>query len=146
MPDIDQEKPLHVMAFDFGLKRTGVAMGQSLIQTSQGLETLAMKNEQPHWDVVVSLIEKWCPDLLLVGLPLAIDGAETVMSTKARQFARRLHGRMGIKTIVWDERFSSYQAKHEQPASNYRQHSIDSLAAQYVLASWFNNDMPMQLP
>ncbi|CAA0115793.1 Putative pre-16S rRNA nuclease [BD1-7 clade bacterium] len=133
---------IRAMAFDFGTKRIGIAFGQSLTQTSEPIPEITARDGIPDWQEIEKLLNEWQPDVLVTGLPLNMDGTSNAMCQRARKFARRLHGRFGLPSHVWDERLSSEAAKEEQPAHNYKQSAVDSLAACYILTSWFYNDMP----
>ncbi len=134
--------PVRVLAFDFGVKRIGVAYGQSLTATSNPINEIPARDGIPDWPTIEALISEWQPDCLLTGLPLNMDGTSNPMCQRARKFARRLHGRFGLPSHVWDERLSSDAAKHERPSDNYKNNAVDSLAACYILESWFYNGMP----
>ena len=92
----------------------------------------------PDWNQIERLIAEWQPGLLVVGLPLNMDGTESEMSRRAARFARRLSGRFNILYELMDERLSSFEARDELAASEHgRRESIDSLAARLILQSWF---------
>ena len=130
------------MAFDFGLRQIGVAVGNSLLATTQPLAVMRAKEGVPDWQAVAQLIDEWRPDLLVVGDPINMDGSDSELSTRARKFARRLHGRLGLPVAMADERLSSFEAKQlsreQGHRGDYRRHPIDSQAAELVLRSWLN--------
>ena len=78
----------------------------------------------------------------MVGLPLNMDDSENEICTRARKFAKRLHGRFGHPCYLWDERLSSVEAKRLKPSANYKKDAVDSLAACAILESWFYSDCP----
>lgn len=129
-----------VMAFDFGLRQIGVATGNCLLGTSQPLPILRAKEGVPEWRAVESLIDEWRPDLLVVGDPLNMDGSDSELSERARKFARRLHGRLGLPVEMTDERLSSFEAKHNSRQQghrgNFKEQPIDSYAAELILQTW----------
>jgi putative Holliday junction resolvase len=133
---------LTVIGFDFGVKRIGVAYGQNLTQTAQPLEEIPAKDGIPNWQDIQTILDEYQPELVVTGLPLNMDGTENEMCQRARKFAKRLHGRFGIKSLMWDERLSSDAAKDIKPSSNYKKNAVDSLAAALILESWFENGMP----
>ncbi len=143
MVDSDR-RPTTILCFDFGSKSIGTAIGQSITQTATPLQDLKAKDGIPNWDEIKQLIAEWQPDLLLVGLPLNMDGSESEMTQRARKFANRLHGRFGLPIELADERLSSFEAKGEiiqQTGSrDFKQHHIDSLAAQIILEGWFQQN------
>ncbi|MBZ9539778.1 Holliday junction resolvase RuvX [Modicisalibacter tunisiensis] len=130
-----------ILAFDFGTRRIGVAVGNELIRRATALEPLPARDGIPDWAVVTRLVEEWRPDLFVVGLPIDNDGSETTMSTRARKFGKRLYGRYGKPWEMVDERGSTREAKsiarERGHRGNYREESVDGLAAQLILESWF---------
>lgn len=134
--------PRTVLAFDFGTQNIGVAVGQELSGTAQELAPLKARDGIPDWNLIGSLIAEWQPALLVVGLPLNMDGSDSDFARRARKFANRLHGRFGLPVEVMDERLSTFSAKGEAMArghaGNYRQAPVDSIAARLILESWFN--------
>ena len=129
-----------ILCFDYGSKSIGVAVGQSITQTANPIADLTAKDGIPNWDDINQLIHEWQPDLLLVGLPLNMDGSPSEMAVRAKKFANRLHGRFGLPFAMADERLSSFEAKGEilqQTGSrDFKNHHVDSLAAVFILQSW----------
>lgn len=129
-----------VMAFDFGLRQIGVAIGNSLLGTSQPLPILRAKDGLPEWRALEDLVDKWRPDLLVVGDPINMDGSDSELSVQAGKFARRLHGRLGLEVAMVDERLSSFEAKHNSREQGHRgdfkRQPVDSLAAELILRTW----------
>ncbi|SFX39200.1 Holliday junction resolvase RuvX [Marinospirillum alkaliphilum] len=129
-----------VMAFDFGSKRHGVAMGNELTRTANPLGVIPAKDGIPSWELLDALIREWQPDLFVVGLPLAEDGSETPLSQRARKFARRLFGRYGKACYGMDEhgttRMAKAVVKQQGHRGNYREDPVDSLAAAMILEGW----------
>lgn len=130
-----------VLCFDYGTKTIGVAVGQTITQTANPLIDLKARDGIPNWQQIEQLLEEWQPDLLLVGLPLNMDGSFSEISQRAKKFANRLHGRFGLPIEMADERLSSFEAKGEiiqQTGSRqFKQRNIDSVAARIILESWF---------
>jgi putative Holliday junction resolvase len=129
-----------VMAFDFGLRQIGVAMGNSLLGTTQPLPILRAKDGLPEWRVLEDLVDTWRPDLLVVGDPIHMDGSDSELSEQASKFARRLHGRLGLEVAMVDERLSSFEAKYNSREQGHRgdfkRQPVDSLAAELILRTW----------
>lgn len=128
------------MAFDYGLKQIGVAIGNCLLATTQPLAILKARDGIPDWQDVANLLEEWQPDLLLVGNPLNMDGTQSELGARARKFGNRLHGRFGLPVELADERLTSFEAKQNLAASghsgDYKAQPIDSYAAELILKSW----------
>ena len=141
-----QRDALTILAFDFGLRQIGVAVGNSHSQTCQPLAIVRAKNGKPDWQALEKLKLEWQPGLLLVGDPINMDGSVGEMSERANKFARRLHGRWGTAYEMADERLSSFEAKQSQREQghrgNYKNEPIDSYAAELILQSWFRERSP----
>ena len=100
----------HVVAFDYGLKHIGVAVGQTITRSASPIATLGARNGKPDWEAVRQLVKDWDASRLLVGLPLNMDGTESDMSGRARAFADELQLRSGIEVTLVDERLTSFEA------------------------------------
>lgn len=88
--------PRILIGFDFGMKRIGVAVGQTVTKTARPLDTIQAKEGVPNWHALSKLIKKWLPDALVVGIPLNMDGTDQPISLHAREFAKSLHERFQI--------------------------------------------------
>lgn len=97
------------LAFDFGLKRVGVASGNTLIGTGTPLKTVAAVGDA-RFEALGKLIAEWKPDALVVGVPFHPDGAEHENTARARRFGRQLHGRFGLPVFEVDERYTTTEA------------------------------------
>jgi putative Holliday junction resolvase len=132
-----------VLAFDFGLVQIGVAVGNTLLRSTQPLAILRAREGIPDWQALEQLVRDWQPDLLLVGDPLNMDGSDSELCERARKFARRLHGRLGLPVTMVDERLTSFEAKQvsreQGHRGDYKRRPIDSQAAELVLQSWLND-------
>jgi len=134
-----------IIAFDYGTRFIGVAVGQSITGTASPLPALPAKDGIPNWEQIGALLAEWQPQRLIVGLPLNMDGTASEISQRAEKFARRLHGRFGLPVLTWDERLTSYEARGEMLAhskeirgkQNFRESGVDSLSARLILESWF---------
>ena len=145
MPD-EQASPVGtLLAFDFGHRRIGIAVGQTLTGSASALAVVSA-SAQPDWPSIDRIIADWKPVSLVVGLPLAADGAETEMSSDARQFGRDLHKRYEIPVLFEDERLTSFGAEQRfidaRAKGGMRRKdalSKDALAAQIILESWLHS-------
>lgn len=129
-----------MLAFDFGLRQIGVAVGNCRTGTSEPLTTITARDGVPDWQVTDRLIADWQPDCLLVGLPLNMDGSASELSRLARKFGRRLAERFQIPVEFEDERLSSFEAKQQLLSmghrGDYRAEPADGLAAKLILDTW----------
>ena len=99
--------PGTVMAFDYGLRRVGVAVGNTVTKLGQPLKTIAAPNSDGLFREIENLLEEWVPNQLVVGLPMHPDGTEHEMTSKAKRFGNQLHGRFGVPVSWVDERYTS---------------------------------------
>ena len=103
--------PVTIVAFDFGLSRIGIAVGQAVTRTATGLTTLVARGGMPDWSHVDALIREWRPARLVVGLPLNMDGTMSDMAEAARAFAGDLEKRFNLPVDLCDERLTSFEAR-----------------------------------
>ena len=133
------------LSFDYGLRSIGIAYGQSLTGTAQPLPPIKARDGIPDWQIIQGLINEWQPSMLIVGLPLNMDGSESELSTRARKFGNRLKGRFGLSVDWMDERLTSFAVKQDAKAQghkgDYKKEPIDSLAAQMILEDWFRQHL-----
>ncbi|MEL0168923.1 MAG: Holliday junction resolvase RuvX [Pseudomonadaceae bacterium] len=132
------------MAFDYGTRQIGVAVGQTLTGSAEPLTNLRARDGVPDWDQIARLIREWEPNVLVVGLPLNMDGSASDMSERAARFARRLNGRFQLPVETVDERLSTFEAKQHlksqgRTPSSYRDDPVDSLAAALLLQTWLSS-------
>lgn len=128
------------LSFDFGTKKIGCAIGQSLTRTASPLARLPAKNGTPPWDLVLRLIQEWEPLGLIVGLPLQPDGSHSPTSRSAQQFGKQLQTRFGIPVHFIEERLTTVAARERLQEIPYAQRNVDSMAAAIILESWFNQE------
>ena len=133
-----------LLAFDYGTKNIGVATGQTITSSANSLPPLKAKDGVPDWNHIEKLMADWKPDLVLVGLPLNMDDSESELSTRARKFANRIHGRFGVKIDMMDERLTTFEAKGEvmrrRGSRDYKNNPVDSIAARLILEGWLENN------
>jgi putative holliday junction resolvase len=97
------------LAFDFGLKRTGVAVGNRLMRTAQALVTVKAEGDA-RWPLIQARIKEWQPDAIVIGVPYYQDGAAHDNTRRAQKFGRQLHARFGLPVFEVDERYSTTEA------------------------------------
>jgi putative Holliday junction resolvase len=126
------------LAFDFGLKRTGVALGNTLSGGARPLETIDTERNDARFERIAALVREWEPDLFVVGLPLDRDGAETPISKRARRFGQQMNGRFGLPVKFVDERFSSAVVEDALRPGRENKASLDAAAAAVILQAWLD--------
>jgi len=134
-----------VLGFDYGARRIGVAVGNRL-SGARALEVIGNGMQGPDWARIGALLREWHPQLLLVGLPLTMDGAEQRNSLAARAFAAELTQRYGVPAQLVDERLSSHEAAQRFAARRAsgqakRKHAaaLDAVAAEIIIENWFTH-------
>lgn len=137
--------PRILLGFDFGMKRIGVAVGQTITKSARPLDTLQAKHGVPNWDQLDKLTKKWCPDAFIVGVPLNMDGTEQPISENARNFAKSLANRYKLTVYEVDERLTTKAAKEslflEGGYKALQDGQVDRVAAQLILLNWFAENL-----
>ena len=131
------------LGFDFGLRRIGIAAGQSVTGSASPVTTVAARDGTPDWAVIDAAVRDWAPDALVVGVPLLMDGGEQPVTRRARQFARALGRRYTLPVHEADERLSSAaasgliaDARERGSRRRTRKGDIDRIAATLILERW----------
>ena len=129
------------LAFDFGTKSIGCAVGQSITGTAQALPAFNAQDGIPNWDAIEKCLKEWKPDVVVVGLPLNMDGTEQELTLRTRKFANRLQGRFGVNVQLQDERLTTTEARSEIfDRGGFRalkKGKVDGISACLILESWF---------
>jgi len=132
-----------VLCFDFGEQRIGVAVGEHMLASANPLTTINSESNDVRFEVIGKLIDEWQPKLLVVGLPLNVDGSAHSMTQLCKKFARRLNGRFNLPVMLVDERYSSIEASEKLNAAGIKgraqKERLDQVAAQGILQSYFNS-------
>ena len=130
---------MQILAFDFGTKHIGVAVGQTITRTSSPLIVLNVAREGKEiWNTISSLIDEWKPDQLLVGKPLNMDGTPSEMMKKVDLFFKKLQKISSIPCELVDERLTSFEAKQLMQVDS-KDDRIDDLAAKIFLDNWIEH-------
>jgi putative holliday junction resolvase len=136
--------PKRLIAFDFGMKRIGVAVGQTLTKSARPLETLSAKNGVPDWKIIEKIVKKWSPEAFIVGIPLNMDGTLQPISYDAKRFAELLRVRFMLPVHEVDERLTTKDARerlfNEGGYKALQGGQVDQVAAQLILQNWFDEN------
>ena len=131
-----------LMAFDFGEKRIGVATGETILKTAHALTTIEAEQNDVKFAQIALLIAEWQPSLLVVGLPVHMDGEPHLLTQLSKKFAQRLEGRFNLPVVMVDERLSSAAAAQSLSEVGIKGRAqkamIDAVAAQTILQSYFD--------
>jgi putative Holliday junction resolvase len=132
-----------VLAFDFGEKRIGVAVGDTSVRIAHPLTMITAEDNAARFAAIAALIDEWRPGRCVVGLPMHADGTEHEVSRLARRFAQRLEGRFRLPVSLVDERLTSRAAESRLAQSGVRadkmRHVLDAAAAREILEAWFES-------
>jgi putative Holliday junction resolvase len=135
--------PLTLFGIDFGTRKIGVAVGQTLTRTATGIAVVAVREREPDWDTLDKLVQQWKPGAFVVGMPFNMDGSDSDMTARARHFAKLLTARYDKPCFEVDERLSTRAARDisrgnaELIGKRYNDKTkVDALAAQLLLESW----------
>ena len=124
---------LTVMAFDYGTRRIGVAVGNTLTQSGRPLKTVSEGSSEACFKAIEALLKEWQPDRIVVGMPCHPDGAEHEMSLKARRFGNQLHGRFQLPVDWVDERYTSTVLESDPEMRD----NLDAQSAALILEQYF---------
>ena len=129
-----------ILGFDFGTKYIGVAVGQEITGSASPVKSVKAKDGVPNWDNIEAIIKEWEPDLLVVGLPLNMDGSEQLLTKRARKFGNRMSAKFAIHVDMQDERLTTADAKAELfergGYRNLQKDNIDCQSAVIILQSY----------
>ncbi|UDG83251.1 Holliday junction resolvase RuvX [Candidatus Vallotia lariciata] len=126
-----------LLAFDYGHKRIGIAIGNTITYCARALITVENRNREYRFSAVKKLIDVWQPMWLVVGLPIYPDGTSHNLTQQAKNFGNQLNGRFNLPVTLVDERYSSVEAK----ATGARAHILDAVAACIILQQYFDEDL-----
>ena len=131
-----------ILAFDFGLKRIGVAAGQTVTHSARPLTTVSANNGEPQWATIDKLIAEWSPQLLVVGNPLNMNGTEQKITQNVKKFSTALHQRYALPVQLFDERLTTIEARSRIfDKGGYKalqKNQIDAEAAVIILEAWMH--------
>ncbi|MBN2605722.1 Holliday junction resolvase RuvX [Hydrogenovibrio sp. JE_KL2] len=131
-------KPIEgqVLGFDFGLRRIGVAVGQTITATASPLTIVNSQDGKPDWEAITQIFEQWKPVAIVVGLPMRLNGEEQALTQPARKFGQRLSGRYNTPVFFIEEQLSSVEAEKRR---KHAKQNIDDHAAQIILENWLES-------
>jgi putative Holliday junction resolvase len=125
-----------LLGFDFGPRKIGIAVGQTVTGSATPLITLRSHREKPDWPRIERLVREWRPDAAVVGLPYNMDDTETEIAPRAKRFARQLEGRFGLPVHLVDERLTTIEARRQLGKQASSPEVVDAMAAKLILETW----------
>ena len=129
---------MQIVAFDFGEKKIGVAVGQTSTYTSSPLQVIFNNHDKVNWNEIRILLEEWRPELILVGKPLNMDGTDSDMMKKVDAFYKKLESLYDAKFEYVDERLTTFEARDILKENNVE--TVDANAAKILIDNWFNKN------
>jgi putative holliday junction resolvase len=142
MPDLIHWNPhAYVLGFDWGMRRMGVAVGNSLLDEAKPLKTLLAHAGIPEWSLIQKMIQEWRPQAFIVGIPTKIDGKDLYTTNLAKQFCGTLTEKFHLPVCPVDERLTTVEARQQLfEQGGYRKiqaSEVDSYAAKLMVEQWF---------
>jgi len=134
----EQAKGLLLLGFDFGPRKIGVAVGQTLTGSASPLVTLYARDQRPDWEGIGRLIGEWAPQALVVGIPYDMDDKEVEWAPRVHRFVRQLEGRFRLPVHRVDERLTSLEARARLGRAVTARGAVDALAASLILETWLS--------
>ncbi|MBA2655243.1 MAG: Holliday junction resolvase RuvX [Gammaproteobacteria bacterium] len=140
-----EERSLTFIAFDFGTKKMGVAVGQTITMTANPINCLSVNKGLPDWSRISALIDEWHPAGFIVGIPLNMDSSSQSVTFKAKRFAKELNNQFNLPVHEIDERLTTLEARQQLfELGGYKalkQISVDSFAAKLMLEAWMRSNI-----
>ena len=127
-----------LLGFDFGPKKIGIAVGQTITASATPLTTLRTRQGQPNWEAIGALIGEWLPEALVVGMPYNMDDTEGDGAEGIKRFARQLAGRYRLPVRLVDERLTSRAAREQLGKQATSLEVVDAMAAKLILETWLS--------
>ena len=126
---------MQILAIDFGLKKVGLAIGNTVTKTSMPISTIFYKSKHELFNLLEKHVIEWNPEFIIIGNPLNMDQTESEMSKLAEKFSTQFSKKFNLAVELVDERLSSFEAKEFTKDDN-----LDAMAAKLILDSWMNNN------
>ena len=127
---------MQIIAFDYGEKKIGVAVGQTSTNTSSPLKIIFNKDNKTNWISISSLLDEWKPDLILLGKPLNMDGSDSDIMKKVDKFYKELKSIYDADIEFVDERLTTFEAR--EILKDEKHDNVDAHAAKILIDNWFD--------
>ncbi|MAQ98888.1 MAG: Holliday junction resolvase RuvX [Gammaproteobacteria bacterium] len=126
---------MQIVAFDFGTKKIGVAVGQTSTYTSSPLQVISSKDNKVKWNEIMILLNEWKPELVIVGKPLNMDGTDSEIMKEVEKFYQKLKSIYDAKFEYIDERLTTFEARQILEEKKFE--TVDANAAKILIDNWF---------
>ena len=130
---------MQIVAFDYGEKKIGGAVGQTETNTSSPLQIIFNNNDQVNWNEICVLLDEWKPDLIIIGKPLNMDGTDSEIMKKVEKFVKHLKTIYDAQYEFIDERLTTFEAK--EILIENKSDIVDANAAKILIENWFNREL-----
>lgn len=127
-----------LLGFDYGPRKIGVAVGQTLTASASPLTTLRVRNGRPDWEAIGRMIAEWRPQEIVVGIPYHMDDTEAEPAKGARRFAHQIEGRYHLPVRLVDERLTSREARDRLGRRAVSREAVDAMAAKLIVETWLS--------
>ena len=125
-----------LIGFDFGPRKIGIAIGQTVTGSATALTTLRSRHDKPDWPAIEAIIGEWQPQAAVLGLPYNMDDTEESWTAQVRRFGRQINGRFGLPVHLVDERLTTVEARHWLGHTARNPDAVDATAAKLILETW----------
>ena len=126
---------MQIIAFDYGTKKIGVAVGQTETYTSSPLQIILNKDDKVNWSEISILLNEWKPELIIIGKPLNMDGSDSEIMKQVEKFYEKLKNTFDVNLEYIDERLTTFEAKQILEDTDIDQ--VDANAAKILIDNWF---------
>ena len=126
---------MQIVAFDFGTKKIGVAVGQTATYTSSPLQVVLNKDDKVNWNEISTLLNEWKPELIIIGKPLNMDGTDSEIMKQVERFYQKLKKIYDTNYVYIDERLTTFEARQILEDTNIN--NVDANAAKILIDNWF---------
>ena len=126
---------MQIIAFDYGTKKIGVAVGQTETYTSSPLQIIINKDDKVNWNEISILLNEWKPELIIIGKPLNMDGSDSEIMKQVEKFYEKLKNTFDVNLEYIDERLTTFEAKQILEDTDINQ--VDANAAKILIDNWF---------
>ncbi len=130
---------MQIVAFDYGEKKIGAAVGQTETNTSSPLQIIFNNNDQVNWNEISVLLDEWKPELIIIGKPLNMDGTDSEIMKKVEKFVKHLKTIYDAEYEYIDERLTTFEAK--EILIENKSDIVDANAAKILIDNWFNKEL-----
>ncbi len=138
---------MQILSFDYGTKKIGIAVGQTITKSSSPLTVIYTKENKINWDGILEVVNEWNPELIIIGKPLNMDGTDSDIMNLVNKFYKKISNLTGVKCEFVDERLTSFEARQNfkelmiENNKSIKNETVDANAAKILIDNWFNQNV-----